>query len=149
MELRDCSRKHSQASERWNCPLQNSSETATEAVLHKDSCFGRFFIHHNEVWHESFLEHHSTHKEQTYLGFMLEILSPLVDLTHSLLINRPVGCVYLTPLGAVSSTDRPDILRVITVKSLEGAGYLGKEKEAEERRERYIENKKERGEMPS
>jgi hypothetical protein len=70
---------------------------------------------------------------------MLEILSPLEDLTHSLLINRPVGCVYLTPLGAVSSTDKPDILRVMTVKSLDGAGYLVKEKEAEERRrERYI-----------
>jgi hypothetical protein len=69
---------------------------------------------------------------------MLEILSPLEDLTHSLLINRPVGCVYLTPLGAVSSTDKPDILRIVTVKNLKGAGYL-KEKEAEERRrERYI-----------
>jgi hypothetical protein len=69
---------------------------------------------------------------------MLEILSPLEDLTHSLLINRPVGCVYLTPLGAVSSTDKPDILRVV-IRNLNGAGYLGKEKEAEERRrERYI-----------
>jgi hypothetical protein len=62
---------------------------------------------------------------------MLEILSPLVDLTHSLLINRPVGCVYLTPLGAVSSTERPDMLRV-TIKSLDGAGYLGNLKEREE-----------------
>jgi hypothetical protein len=70
---------------------------------------------------------------------MLEILSPFEDLTHSLLINNPVGCVYLTPLGAVSSTDKPDILRIVTTKNLEGAGYLGKEKEAEERRrERYI-----------
>lgn len=82
---------------------------------------------------------------------MLEILSPFEDLTHSLLINRPVGCVYLTPLGAVSSTDRPDMLRVV-IKSLEGAGYLGnwKENEAEERRrERYIEDKKKEGEVPS
>lgn len=56
----------------------------------------------------------------------------------------------MTPLGAVSSTERPDMLRV-TIKSLDGAGYLGnlKEREAEERRkERYIENQK-RGEMPS
>jgi len=86
-------------------------------------------------------------ERQTYVGFMLEILSPFDDLTHSLLMNKPVGCVYLTPLGAVSSTERPDILRVI-IKSLEGAGYLGNwnEKEAEERRrERYIENKKEEG----
>ena len=82
---------------------------------------------------------------------MLEILSPFDDLTHSLLINRPVGCVYLTPLGAVSSTDKPDILRVI-IKSLEGAGYLGNwnGKEAEERRrERYIEDKTKEGEVPS
>ena len=57
----------------------------------------------------------------------------------------------MTPLGAVSSTERPDILRAI-IKSLEGAGYLGNwnEKEAEERRrERYIEDKEEEGEVPS
>lgn len=90
-------------------------------------------------------------EKQAYLGFMLEILSPFDDLTHSLLMNKPVGCVYLTPLGAVSSTDRPDILRVI-IKSLEGAGYLRnwKEEEAEERRrERYIENEKKEGEVSS
>jgi hypothetical protein len=32
------------------------------------------------------------------------------DFTHSLLMNRPVGWVYLTPLGAVSSTDRSDMV---------------------------------------
>jgi hypothetical protein len=131
--------------------LGDSSEIVIKAVLCRDNCFWSSNLTPMEFGMQVVFYAVRHTKKQTYLGFMLEILSPLVDLTHSLLINRPVGCVYLTPLGAVSSTDRPDILRVI-VKSLEGAGYLGnwKEKEAEERRrERYIENKKERGEEPS
>lgn len=50
-------------------------------------------------------------KEYAYDGLMLVTVLPLLDLTHSLLMNRPVGCVYLTPLGAVSSTESPDMLR--------------------------------------
>ena len=38
------------------------------------------------------------------------IVSPLLDLTHSLLMNRPVGWVYFVPFGAVSSTCRSAIL---------------------------------------
>lgn len=40
------------------------------------------------------------------LGFMLVIFSPDFDLTNSLLMKRPVGWVYLWPLGAVSSMER-------------------------------------------
>ena len=47
--------------------------------------------------------------KNAYVGFMLVTLSPLLDFTHSLLMKRPVGWVYLTPLGAVSSTERPDM----------------------------------------
>ena len=36
---------------------------------------------------------------------------PLIDLTNSLLMKRPVGCVYFFPLGAVSSIVRSDMLR--------------------------------------
>lgn len=38
------------------------------------------------------------------------ILSPELDLTNSLLINRPVGNVILRPFGALSSTFRSAIL---------------------------------------
>ena len=46
----------------------------------------------------------------THVGLMLVILSPFLDFTHSLLIHKPVGCLYFTPLGAVSSTSRSDML---------------------------------------
>lgn len=51
-------------------------------------------------------------KRKRYVGFIDVIFSPFSDLTHSLLMNRPVGCLYLRPLGAVSSTSRSDILIV-------------------------------------
>ena len=44
----------------------------------------------------------------TYVGFMLVIVLPSEDGVNSLLMNRPVGWVYLRPLGAVSSTVRSD-----------------------------------------
>ena len=44
------------------------------------------------------------------MGFMLVIFSPFLDLTHSLLMKRPIGCLYLRPLGAVSSISRSDML---------------------------------------
>lgn len=47
--------------------------------------------------------------ESTYVGLVLVIFSPFFDLTNSLLIKIPVGCLYLWPLGAVSSTKRSDI----------------------------------------
>lgn len=38
------------------------------------------------------------------------IFLPLLLLTHSLLIKRPVGWMYFLPLGAVSSIWRSDIV---------------------------------------
>jgi len=46
---------------------------------------------------------------ETYVGLVLTIFPPSEDLTHSLLMNRPVGWVYFRPLGAISSTERSDI----------------------------------------
>jgi hypothetical protein len=40
------------------------------------------------------------------------IFLPSLLFTHSLLMNRPVGCVYFLPLGAVSSIERSDIFLV-------------------------------------
>jgi len=40
------------------------------------------------------------------------IILPSLLLTHSLLMKRPVGWVYLLPLGAVSSIQRSDIFLV-------------------------------------
>jgi hypothetical protein len=40
------------------------------------------------------------------------IFSPDFDLTHSLLMKRPVGWTYLRPFGAVNSIDRSDILNL-------------------------------------
>lgn len=54
--------------------------------------------------------------ESTYLGLTLVIFSPELDLTNSLLMNKPVGKVIFVPLGAVKSTERFDI--VTGVKSL-------------------------------
>lgn len=45
-----------------------------------------------------------------YLGFIEVMVSPDLDLTNSLLMNSPLGCVYLRPFGAVSSTNRSDML---------------------------------------
>ena len=62
------------------------------------------------------------------------IFSPDFDFTHSLLMNRPVGWVYLTPLGAVSSTDKSDM--VVLEKRLpittmgEGINNFGRVQEA-------------------
>lgn len=38
-----------------------------------------------------------------YAGSTVVIFLPEVEGTNSLLMNRPSGCVYLSPLGAVSS----------------------------------------------
>lgn len=48
---------------------------------------------------------------KTHVGLIEVILAPAFDFTNSLLMNRPRGCLYLTPLGAVKSTNRSsDIL---------------------------------------
>lgn len=54
----------------------------------------------------------------TYVGLIEVIFAPLLLFTHSLLIKRPVGWIYFRPLGAVSSTDKSDILYVVLLKNL-------------------------------
>ena len=46
---------------------------------------------------------------RVYEGLMEVSFWPLLLLTHSLLMKRPVGWVYFRPLGAVSSIERSDI----------------------------------------
>lgn len=58
----------------------------------------------------------------THLGFTLVILSP-VPLTHSLLMKRPVGWVYSTPLGALSLMERSAML--VERKMLDVEGFAG------------------------
>lgn len=55
---------------------------------------------------------------------MLVIFSPDFALTHSLLMKRPVGCEYLRPLGAVSSTARSDMLWVEVLNNLKAGTWL-------------------------
>lgn len=51
--------------------------------------------------------------KRAYAGSMESMVSPLVDGTNSLLMNKPVGCDHLVPLGAVNSTKRfGDILAI-------------------------------------
>lgn len=49
---------------------------------------------------------------QSYVGLILSILFPPEAFTNSLLMNKPVGSVNFFPLGAVKSTESPDILKV-------------------------------------
>ena len=49
------------------------------------------------------------------VGFMLVIFPPFLDATHSLLMKRPMGCLYLRPFGAVSSISRSDMLDAAVV----------------------------------
>jgi len=43
------------------------------------------------------------------VGLILVIFSPDFDFTNSLLINRPIGCLYLLPFGAVRSMNKSAI----------------------------------------
>jgi len=48
-----------------------------------------------------------------YVGFMLSIFLPALEATNSLLMKRPIGWVYLRPLGAVRVTERSDMMYVL------------------------------------
>ena len=50
------------------------------------------------------------------MGLMLVIFSPEEDLTNSLLIKRPIGCLYSRPLGALRSTNKSDMLKIRKVE---------------------------------
>ncbi len=45
-----------------------------------------------------------------YVGLTLVIVLPDLDFTNSLLMKRPRGWLYLTPLGAVSLMKRSDMV---------------------------------------
>ncbi len=47
-----------------------------------------------------------------YVGLIEVIFFSSLLFTHSLLMKRPVGCVYFLPFGAVSSIERSDIFLV-------------------------------------
>ena len=51
-------------------------------------------------------------RENSYVGFTEIIFSPDFDFTNSLLMNKPIGWVYLSPFGAVNSTCRSAIFGV-------------------------------------
>ena len=51
-----------------------------------------------------------------YVGFILVIFSPELDLMNSLLMNSPVGRVIFLPLGALRSIERSDILEAAELK---------------------------------
>jgi hypothetical protein len=50
-----------------------------------------------------------TCEEVSQVGLIEAIFFPSDDLTHVLLMNKPMGWVYLRPLGAVSCTDKYDM----------------------------------------
>lgn len=62
-----------------------------------------------------------------YVGFMLVIIRSPEEGTNSLLMKRPSGCVYLIPLGAVSSTERPDILKMEVLKPRRAGNWSERE----------------------
>jgi hypothetical protein len=56
---------------------------------------------------------------------MVEMVSPDLDATNSLLMKRPRGCEYFLPLGAVSSTKRSDMLELLWLKPLANENGAG------------------------
>ena len=48
--------------------------------------------------------------ERTHVGLMLVILSPDLDLTNSLFMKRPIGCLYSRPLGALRLIYRSELM---------------------------------------
>lgn len=57
------------------------------------------------------------------------IVSPLDDATKSLLMNRPVGWLHLTPFGAVRSTEGGAMLSEVLYRVSDESGYCKKEEE--------------------
>lgn len=68
-------------------------------------------------------EHEANTVMKLYLGLIDVIVSPDLLFTNSLLINKPLGCLYLCPFGAVNSTKRSDIAALVYEKLL----YNGRE----------------------
>lgn len=53
------------------------------------------------------------------MGLMVVNFCSLLLLTHSLLMKRPVGWMYFLPFGAVSSTERSDIVFEVKLNRLQ------------------------------
>ena len=50
------------------------------------------------------------HRREIHVGLMLIILSPDFDLTNSLFMKRPIGCLYSRPLGALRLMNRSEVI---------------------------------------
>lgn len=64
---------------------------------------------------------------------MLVIFSPDFDLTNSLFMKRPMGCLYSRPLGALRLMKISEVMLCCNNLS---AVMVGKEKEEEERKKK-------------
>ena len=74
---------------------------------------------------------------RAYVGLMLVIFSPEDDLTNSLLMNKPIGCLYSRPLGASRLTKRSDIVELFEVQVsravMKKSGSFGRERQLVEK----------------
>ena len=57
-------------------------------------------------------------RERAHVGFMLVIFSPDLDLTNSLFIKRPIGCLYSRPLGALRLRKRSEVISCQRLKGI-------------------------------
>ena len=48
--------------------------------------------------------------KEAHVGLILVIFSPDLDLTNSLFIKRPIGCLYSRPLGALRLRNRSEVM---------------------------------------
>ena len=60
------------------------------------------------------------HWKEIHVGLMLVILSPDFDLTNSLFMKRPIGCLYSRPLGALRLMNRSEVIMGQKVKRSKG-----------------------------
>ena len=58
--------------------------------------------------------------KEIHVGLMLVILSPDFDLTNSLSMKRPIGCLYSRPLGALRLMNRSEVILGQKVKISKG-----------------------------
>lgn len=50
------------------------------------------------------------HWKEIHVGLMLVIFSPDFDLTNSLFMKRPIGCLYSRPLGALRLINKSEVI---------------------------------------
>ena len=48
--------------------------------------------------------------EESHVGLILVIFSPDLDLTNSLFMKSPIGCLYSRPLGALRLMNRSELM---------------------------------------